>query len=128
MEELRLNSHEEYVLGLVKRLVPVSDFSKGRTAKIFEDIKKNNHEYIVLKNNQPTAVLLSLEAYSEMVYKVRKIESMLTRIEDNRLVKKAQRVSENFDYSGAASFQEVLALLGLTEVEVEELAESVVVG
>lgn len=128
MEKLELNSHEEYVLGLVKRLVPVSDFSKGRTAKIFEDIKKNNHEYIVLKNNQPTAVLMSLEAYSEMVYKVRKIESMINRIEDNRLIKKAQRVSESFDTSGAASYQEILSALGLDGTEVDELAESVVIG
>ena len=53
------------LLDLTKRLVPISDFSQGKAGKIFNDVAENNNEYIVLKNNQPTAVLLSVKDYRE---------------------------------------------------------------
>ena len=46
------------LLDLTERLVPISDFSQGKAGKIFNDVSENDHEYIILKNNQPTAVLL----------------------------------------------------------------------
>ena len=51
-------------------LVPISDFSQGRAGKIFSDVAVNNHEHIVLKNNQPTAVLLSVKEYRDTQEKV----------------------------------------------------------
>lgn len=75
-------SINDNILELVGRLVPISDFSKGKTAKIFEDIKKNHCEYIILKNNQPAAILLSLEEYSDIVAKARKMESLLEHVEE----------------------------------------------
>ena len=51
------------LLELTERLVPISDFSQGKAGKIFSDVAENDHEYIVLKNNQPTAVLLSVKEY-----------------------------------------------------------------
>ena len=46
------------ILNFADKLIPISDFSKGKTAQIFEDVKNNNAEYIVLKNNQPTALTI----------------------------------------------------------------------
>ena len=46
-----------------EKLVPISDFSKGKAGKIFTDVEENNNEYIVLRNNQPTAVLISIKEY-----------------------------------------------------------------
>lgn len=45
---------------MTEKLIPISDFSQGKAGKIFNDVAQNNSEYIVLKNNQPTAVLISL--------------------------------------------------------------------
>ena len=54
------------ILNFADKLIPISDFSKGKTAQIFEDVKNNNAEYIVLKNNQPTALVISIDNYREM--------------------------------------------------------------
>lgn len=52
--------------GRLAKLVSISDFSKGKTSNIFEDVKANNAEYVVLKNNQPTGVIISYEWYDKM--------------------------------------------------------------
>ena len=54
------------ILNFADKLIPISDFSKGKTAQIFEDVKNNNAEYIVLKNNQPSAIILSPEEYTRL--------------------------------------------------------------
>ncbi len=115
------------ILSLIGRLVSVSDFSKGKTAKIFEDIKNNRSEYIVLKNNQPAAVLLSLEKYSDIVTKAKKMESLLERIEEMRLLKEAQKISEGYTPYKADSFQDVLSELGISQKEIDELEDTVVI-
>ena len=48
------------------KLISISDFSKGKTSNIFDDVKKNSAEYVVLKNNQPTGVVVSYEWYNSM--------------------------------------------------------------
>ena len=50
------------LLDLADRLVSISDFSQGKAGKIFNDVAENNTEYIVLKNNQPTAVCLRVNS------------------------------------------------------------------
>ena len=57
------------LLDFTERLVPISDFSQGKAGKIFNDVAENNHEYIVLRNNQPTAVLLSAKEYKATLEK-----------------------------------------------------------
>ena len=49
------NIMDNEILNFTERLIPISDFSKGKTSRIFDDVKNNHTEYIVLKNNQPTA-------------------------------------------------------------------------
>ena len=44
----------------LQSLVPISQFNKGQAAKIFDRLHSEK-ELIVLKNNQPSAVILSLE-------------------------------------------------------------------
>ena len=56
-----------------EKLVPISDFSQGKAGKIFSDVAENNNEYIVLKNNQPTAVVMSIKEYVETQKKVSKL-------------------------------------------------------
>lgn len=120
-------SINDNILELIGRLIPISDFSKGKTAKIFDDIKKNQHEYIILKNNQPAAVLLSLEEYSDIVAKARKMESLLERVEECRLLNEAKRVSKEYNPQDAASFEDVLSEMDIDQKEIEELEDSVVI-
>lgn len=70
------------VLALTECLVSISDFSQGKAGKIFSEVAKNNKEYIVLKNNQPIAVLLSIKEYREIQEKIWKIQKRLEKTEN----------------------------------------------
>ena len=108
-------SHEVNVTGFNERLVPISDFSQGKAGKIFNDVAQDNKEYIVLKNNQPTAVLLSIKEYRETQ------EKLLERIENIRLLKLAQ----SREGSPVSSFKEFVEEQGYSMEELEALSESV---
>ena len=102
-------------------LVPISDFSQGKAGKIFSDVAENNKQYIVLKNNQPTAVLISIEEYKETQKKIEKLEKFLEAVENMRLLKLAKsRVN-----SETISFEELVTQEGFSMEEIDELVESV---
>ncbi len=109
------------LLDLTERLIPISEFSQGKAGKIFNDVAENNNEYIVLKNNQPTAVILSLEGYRETQEKVSMLEKLLEKIENIRLLK----LAESREYDHASSFEAFVQEQGYTMEELEELSESV---
>lgn len=48
------------------KIVPVSRFNKGEAAKIFSEVKSSGAKY-VFKNNLPECVLISPEAYENLV-------------------------------------------------------------
>lgn len=109
------------LLELTEKLVPISDFSQGRAGKIFNDVAQNNSEYIVLKNNQPTAVVVSVKEYRDTQEKVAKLEKLLDAIESIRLLEMA----ENRDINNSIPFESLVAEEGFTMDELEKLAESV---
>lgn len=106
---------------MTENLIPVSDFSQGKAGKIFTDVAKNNKEYIVLKNNQPTAVVLSIKEYKETQKKLAKLESLLEAIENAHLLKMAMS-REN---SNSMDFEKFVAEQGYSMDELEEMTESV---
>jgi len=109
------------LLEFAERLVPISDFSQGKAGKIFHDVAENNHEYIILKNNQPTAILVSVEKYRDTQEKVSKLEKLLEVIENIRLLKLAESRANDT----ATPFEEFVVEEGLSMEELERLAESV---
>lgn len=109
------------LLEFTERLVPISDFSQGKAGKIFNDVAENNKEYIVLKNNQPTAVVLSIKEYKEVQEKIAKLEKLLETIENIRLLKLAEsRMNDN-----TTSFEDFMKEQGFSMEELQELSESV---
>ena len=65
IEEILQKSRKVALTDFTEKLVSISEFSQGKAGKIFSDVAKNNAEYIVLKNNQPVAVVMSMEEYRE---------------------------------------------------------------
>ena len=121
-----LNQREVNVMGvtlldLTERLVPISDFSQGKAGKIFSDVAENNNEYIILKNNQPTAVLLSIKEYREIQEKSARLEALLEKIENIRLLK----IAEKRESSSTSSFESFVKEQGFSMEELEEISESV---
>lgn len=109
------------LLDLTERLVPISDFSQGKAGKIFSDVAENNNEYIILKNNQPTAVLLSIKEYREIQEKSAKLEELLERMENIRLLKLVESRADN----ATSSFEAFVNEQGFSMEELEEISESV---
>ena len=94
----------------LQSLVPISQFNKGQAAKIFDRLHSEK-ELIVLKNNQPSAVILSLEEYTR-----------LTEIEEDYflLLEANRRIEENGDKK-TVSLDSVMDHLGISK---EELLDS----
>lgn len=111
------------LLNFTQHLVPISDFSRGKTAQLFDDVKNNNAEYVVLKNNQPTAMVISMASYKDLVEKAVKMERILDKIEENRLFALAEERSGNS--GGYMSHDAVCAEFGLDPKEIEDACESV---
>jgi len=106
---------------LTERLVPISDFSQGKAGKIFNDVSINDHEYIILKNNQPTAVLLSIKEYKIIKDKISKLEKFLEEVENLQLLK----VAESRSTYNTSSFETLISDEGFSIEEIRKLAESV---
>ena len=113
------------LLKFTQHLVPISDFSRGKTAQIFDDVKNNNTEYVVLKNNQPTAMVISLDMYKTLVEKAAKMEQLLDKIEENRLYAQAENVSNKTDASSYDDFDDVCMELCFNPKKIETECESV---
>jgi prevent-host-death family protein len=109
------------VLDLTERLVSISDFSQGKAGKIFADVNENNMEYIVLKNNQPTAVVLSIQEYKNIQNKIKNLEKIMEDVENIHLLQLAKERSKG----QTVSFEEVITKEGYTIDEIKQLSESV---
>ncbi|MDD3206403.1 MAG: type II toxin-antitoxin system Phd/YefM family antitoxin [Lachnospiraceae bacterium] len=109
------------LLDYTERLVPISDFSQGKAGKIFSDVAENNKEYIVLKNNQPTAVLVSIKEYEDIQRKIAKLERLMEYVENIRLLK----LSEDRKNSKTVPFANLVAEDEFSMDEIEKLSESV---
>ena len=56
--------------------IPFSDFNKGMTGKIFEEVR-NTGAKIVMKNNVPECVLLSPREYMNLMEQLEQIEDVI---------------------------------------------------
>ena len=90
----------------LQSLVPISQFNKGQAAKIFDRLHSEK-ELIVLKNNQPSAVILSPEEYTR-----------LTEIEEDYflILEANRRIEENGDKK-TVSLDSVMDHLGISKEE-----------
>ena len=93
---------------ILQCLVPISQFNKGQASKIFDRLRSEK-ELIVLKNNQPSAIILSPEEYTR-----------LTEIEDYFLLLEANKRLEENGSKPTVPLSSVLDELGITEKELEE--------
>ena len=98
--------------GILQSLIPISQFNKGQAAKIFDRLRTEK-ELVVLKNNQPSAVILAPEEYTRLV----EIE------EDYMLFLEANRRLERNENSAAIPMEKVLADLGISETELADIQD-----
>ena len=106
-----------------EKLIPISDFSQGKAGKVFRDVAENDTEYIVLRNNQPTAVVISVNEYKDIQSRLEKYERLLEKIEDMRLY----NIAKEREDDDLRDFYEYLKDSGFDIKELETMAESVAI-
>lgn len=92
-------------------LVSITQFNKGQASRIFDRLSNEKH-LIVLKNNVPSAVILSPEEYIR-----------LSEIEENYiLLLEAQKRLDSSD-GKTLGFSEVMNELGITDEDLNNAEE-----
>lgn len=98
---------------LFDTLVPITQFNRGQASRIFDRLHTVD-QLIVLKNNQPAAVILSPQEYQR-----------LSEIEENYilLLEVQERLSaEHLEYS---SLKEVMESLGISQGDIDSAEDPV---
>ena len=97
---------------ILQSLVPITQFNRGQASRIFDRLR-TERQLIVLKNNQPSAVILSPEEYSR-----------LTEIEENYLLllEANKRLASN-EGKEAIPMEQILEELEIDENELDETEE-----
>ncbi len=103
-----------YATDVLNSLIPITQFNRGQASRIFDRLHTESR-LVVLKNNQPAAVILSPAEFSRL----NKIE------EDYMLLLEAvERLAHNA--KPTVSMDEVLKELGISNEELES-AEDVAI-
>lgn len=98
-----------YTAEFMQSLIPITQFNRGQASRIFDRLR-SEHQLIVLKNNQPSAVILSPEEYSRLA----QIEA------DYLLLLEAHRRLEQSAGQPTLSSEELMAELGIDESELDD--------
>ena len=98
-----------YAANILNSLVPITQFNRGQASRIFDRLHTES-QLVVLKNNQPAAVILSPEEYAR-----------LSEIEEDYLllIEATKRLADN--NAPTTPMDEVMKELGITDEEIEEV-------
>ena len=94
-----------YTADILDSFVPITQFNRGQASMIFDRLHSESR-LIVLKNNQPAAIILSPSEFQR-----------LSEIEENYtlLLEATRRLKE--DSSSTTSREEVMSELGISEAD-----------
>lgn len=103
-----------YTADILDSLVPITQFNRGQASRIFDRLHTENR-LIVLKNNQPAAIILSPSEFQR-----------LSEIEEDYtlLLEATRRLKE--DSSSTSSREEVMSELGISEADLAAAGDVVI--
>lgn len=107
--------HKTDLRNIIGKLISVSDLSRGMASKIIQKVGKDKEQYIVVKNNKPEAVILSVEEYMEL----------MEAKEDLQLLQLADSRMKNYASEETASHDDVLNRYNIKEEKLDKLMETV---
>lgn len=103
-----------YTADILDSLVPITQFNRGQASKIFDRLHSESR-LIVIKNNQPAAIILSPSEFQRLS----KIEEDYTL-----LLEATRRLKE--DSSSTSSREELMSELGISEAELAAAGDVVI--
>ena len=103
-----------YAASILNSLVPITQFNRGQASRIFDRLHTES-QLVVLKNNQPAAVILSPEEYAR-----------LSEIEEDYflLIEATKRLADN--NAPTTPMDEVMKELGITDDELANTEDVVI--
>ena len=103
-----------YTADILDSLVPITQFNRGQASRIFDRLH-NENQLIVLKNNQPAAIILSPSEFQR-----------LSEIEEDYtlLLEATRRLKENS--SSTSSREEVMSELNINEADLAAAGDVVI--
>ena len=103
-----------YAASILNSLVPITQFNRGQASRIFDRLHTES-QLVVLKNNQPAAVILSPEEYAR-----------LSEIEEDYflLIEATKRLSDN--NAPTTPMDEVMKELGIIDDELTDTEDVVI--
>ena len=97
------------------RLVPITQFNKGQTSRIFDRVR-NERQIIVLKNNTPSAVIISPEEYERF-----------SEMEENyHLLLEATERLERAKGKPTISMADSMSEFGITQKDLDAMEDPVI--
>ena len=99
---------------VLNKLIPITQFNRGQASRIFDRLHTES-QLVVLKNNQPAAVILSPEEYSR-----------LSEIEEEYylIMEANERLANN--RKPTIPMEDVMKELGITQEEVDAANDVVI--
>jgi prevent-host-death family protein len=61
----------------INHMISVSDLGRGQASRVIQAVEKNKEQYIVVKNNKPQAILISIEEYLNLMESKEELELLL---------------------------------------------------
>ena len=103
-----------YTVDILDSLVPITQFNRGQASRIFDRLH-NENQLIVLKNNQPAAIILSPSEFQR-----------LSEIEEDYtlLLEATRRLKE--DSSPTSSRKELMSELYISEADLAAAGDVVI--
>ena len=103
-----------YTADILDSLVPITQFNRGQASRIFDRLHTES-QLIVLKNNQPAAIILSPSEFQR-----------LSEIEEDYtlLLEATRRLKE--DSSSTSSREELMSELGISEADLAAAGDVVI--
>lgn len=118
MSEVKLSTQQmkfHKLKELVSHMISISELSRGRASKIIDEVAKKKKNFLVIKNNKPQAVIISIDLYDQLVQAQ----------EDYKLLLLALKRTKNLKQEDCSPFEKVVEEAGFTLEEINKLAESV---
>ena len=103
-----------YTADILDSLVPITQFNRGQASNIFDRLHSESR-LIVIKNNQPAAIILSPSEFQRL----NEIEEDYTL-----LLEATRRLKE--DSSSTSSREELMSELGISEAELAAAGDVVI--
>jgi len=110
---------------VIDSIISITDLSRGKVSKVVQNVAEVGREYIIVKNNEPQAVLLSVNDYTRLMNDHERVRQLEEELENLELLLIAEERLKNARPEDFIEENEVLKELGISSSEVRKLIDSV---